>query len=300
MASLALLSDQIHARALEISARYRRAEVELIEILQEAEDHRVYLLRGHSSLYAYVTDELGLSEHVAYNLITVARKARQVPELKAQIQSGAITLSNARRVASVLTPQNQDEWIPKASTLSSRQLEKEIVRVRPKEATAERASYVTPNRVKLALGLSEAEMLKLRRVQDLLSQSQKRPVSLEETIEALTAEFLNRHDPVKKAKRHHVKHARPVNETPAAEPTTSPVTPEEPLVTRREPIPANILHQVNLRDQRRCTHTLPNGLRCNQSRWIEIHHQIPVSQGGANTPDNLITLCSTHHKFLHL
>ncbi|MDR3608501.1 MAG: HNH endonuclease signature motif containing protein [Oligoflexia bacterium] len=67
----------------------------------------------------------------------------------------------------------------------------------------------------------------------------------------------------------------------------------------RAPLPAAVLHQVNLRDQGRCTH-VTNGKRCNQARWTEIHHKIPVSQGGPNTPENLITLCSTHHQLQHL
>ena len=40
--------------------------------------------------------------------------------------------------------------------------------------------------------------------------------------------------------------------------------------TQRMPIPSNILHQVNLRDRRQCTHINPSGVRCNQRRWIEV------------------------------
>lgn len=310
-------ADQIHARAVEVSSRYKRAEADLIEILQQAEEHRVFLKRGHSSLFQYVVEELGFSESTAYGLITVARSSRQVPELKAQLRSGKITLSNARRIVSVLTPQNQAEWLSKASTLSSRQLEKEVIKVRSIEATPERASYVSYDRIKLELGLSEREMLRLRRVQDLMSQVQKRALSLEEVIEALNNEYLRRHDPVEKAKRHRVKQAAPLSKHDQTEaPTTSNQTKTvktlfarrvdsnlqatSKVEVKREPIPATVLHQVNLRDQRRCTHIKQNGSRCNQARWIEIHHKVPVSHGGPNTPDNLVTLCSIHHKFAHL
>lgn len=346
--------EQIHARALEISSRYKRAEADLIDILQQAEEHRVYLKRGHASLFQYVVDDLGFAESTAYSLITVARKSRQVPELKAHLQSGTINLSNARRIASVLTPQNQSDWLSKASSLSSRQLEKEIVKFRPREATRERASYVNPNRIKLELGLSEREMLRLRRVQDLMSQTQKRALSLEEVLESLNTEYLRRHDPVEKAKRHRVRRAAPspsvktsdnsknsmhskslesltskpvfinpsnemgkvkLNPTKAvktlvtwrieaaqarASSLESPQRQSKVTVNKREPIPAAVLHQVNLRDQRRCTHIKRDGTRCNQARWIEIHHITPVSQGGLNTLSNLATLCSTHHKFAHL
>ena len=285
------ITEQIHERALEVSARYKRAEADLIEILQQVEQHRVFVERGYSSLFQYVVKELGLSESVTYNLISVARKAREVPELKAELQKGTITLSNARKIAPVLTMENRAEWLQKASDLSQRQLEKEIVRVRPQTATPERATYVTPTRVSLNLGLSEKSMLELRRVQDLVSQSKRRPVSLEEVVEELSREYLERHDPAEKAKRHVVKKGFP---------TESVKTPVARQVRKdRTPIPATILHRVNFRDQRRCTFTNSRGEKCNQTRWIEIHHKTPVSKGGTNDLENLVTLCSVHHDWVH-
>ncbi len=70
------ITDQIHRRALEISVRFKRAEGELLEILEQVDRHRVYLQHGHSSLFLYVVHELRLSEGVAYNLITVSRKVQ--------------------------------------------------------------------------------------------------------------------------------------------------------------------------------------------------------------------------------
>ncbi|MBI2606081.1 MAG: HNH endonuclease [Deltaproteobacteria bacterium] len=379
------LSDRIHKRACEAASRHRKIEAEFIEILQQVEQHRVFLVRGHSSLFLYVVKELRLSESVAFNLISVARKAREVPELKTGIQNGTITLSNARKIVPVLNRENKAEWLAKASTLSQRQLEKAVVRIRPQLATPERATYVTPSRVKLELGLSERDWLKLRRVQDLLCQSRQRAVTLEEVLVALTDEFLVRHDPLEKAKRQKVKkglqrseremktikpdlqiemeseigtesHIETKSEIktkpekiapdyekdsvknppelvkavalqvradrsvkPVAMEWTLPLQPTHELEARaegsaridgaddksmeiriREPIPANLLHQINLRDQRRCQFKAPGGEPCGQARWTEIHHLTPVSKGGSNTLENLRTLCSVHHKWIHL
>lgn len=292
--------DSIHERAKEVAFRYKRTEVELIEVLQQIEDYRVFLRRGHSSLFSYVTSELGISESVTYNLICIARKSREIPELKSKLESGEMTLSNARRIVPVLTVANQDEWISKASELSNRKLEKEVAGVKPEVRTSERASYVSHDRVKLQFGLSERSTLKLRRAQDLLCQKRKRAVSLEETLEVLTSEFLHRNDPIEKAKRHVARQLPAGRRLGPAPKTRKPSQSLKTLVTRRVPLPSHILHQVNLRDERRCAFKLPNGNRCTQTRWIEIHHKNPVSKGGKNELDNLITLCSSHHDFEHL
>ncbi len=300
-----LLPQQVHQRALELSTRYKRAEAELLEILAQVDRHRIYLKHGHASLFLYVVRELGLSEGVAYNLITVARKAAEVPELREHIAKGSITLSNARRITPILTRQNKDQWLEKASSLSQRQLEKEVAKVRPQSETQESASYVTENRVKLVVGLFESDMLALRRVQDLLSQARGRAVSLEETIVTMTQAHLKRFDPVRRAKRQIAKKGV-IEGKLRAKPDSIQVesvvsAPKQPKRAKRVPIPANLLHQVRLRDQGRCTHTSTDNSekRCNQSRWIEIHHKIPVSEGGENTLENLTTLCSAHHNWTH-
>src|SRR5687768_6319241 len=101
------LQNVLHERALEISGHYRRAEAELVDVLQQIEQHRVFLSLGHASLFQYAVQELGLSESVVYNLISVSRKAREVPELKRELQAGTITLSNARKITPLLTNENK-------------------------------------------------------------------------------------------------------------------------------------------------------------------------------------------------
>ena len=38
---------------------------------------------------------------------------------------------------------------------------------------------------------------------------------------------------------------------------------------------------------------------CDSTRYIQIHHIIPRGQGGPNTVQNLITLCSDRHGLAH-
>lgn len=39
--------------------------------------------------------------------------------------------------------------------------------------------------------------------------------------------------------------------------------------------------------------------RCGATTRLEVHHVIPLSRGGTNDPDNLVTLCRTCHRASH-
>jgi hypothetical protein len=52
------------------------------------------------------------------------------------------------------------------------------------------------------------------------------------------------------------------------------------LLRTRKPIPAMTKHKASLRDDRKCQDLNPDGTRCNDSRWVDIHHVIPVSYIG--------------------
>ena len=130
--------EVLHKRAVEIAERFHKVEIELIDILQAIDERRVFVNYGYSSLFDYATKALKLSESNAYNFITVARKAKAVPELKAAIHQGEITVSKARKLTPVLTPDNSARWLEMAKTLPRVQLEKEIARAAPQSTSPDR------------------------------------------------------------------------------------------------------------------------------------------------------------------
>lgn len=306
----------LHEKALETAKNYLKAESDLIEILQAVDDCRGYRTLGHRSLFEYVTVTLKLSENVAYNLITVSRKSNEVPALQEKIKAKEITLSSAKVIASVLTPANQEKWLVAASTLSKRELEKEIVKELPELKIKEREKQVSANCVELRLGISEKLHRKLKRVQDLVSTRKKKPANLEETLEVLLELYLEKEDPVRKAERVKEKQIKkeseieiknliqPENQDRARCPAVNrakdkPVTAQSSLpVKNSRYIPAKLKHEITLRDQARCTHET-GGKRCEEKRWLDIHHILPVTRGGKHTRDNLTTLCKGHHLMLH-
>lgn len=57
-------------------------------------------------------------------------------------------------------------------------------------------------------------------------------------------------------------------------------------------IPNSVRKAVYRRDGYRCA-------LCDSPKYIQIHHAIPRSRGGGNTPHNLICLCADCHAACH-
>ncbi len=266
----------LHQQAISLSKTCKPSESELLGILSEMQKRNAFRGLHYPNLFVYCTQDLGLSEAQAGYFSKVATKSLDVPALREAIDNGTISLSQARRVVTVITPQNSLEWIEKASTLSQRELERQVTVANPKAIIRERIRPVAPQRSELRVGISVELEKKLQRIREVLAQNKKHTVTLQEALGEMADLFLKHKDPVEKAKR-----ARP-----AKAPFSGRLT-------------AAVRHEVNQRDQGKCQATLPNGNRCNSAFWVEQHHIKSKSYGGPNTPSNLTTLCSQHHKMQH-
>ena len=121
-------NQKLHEEILLAVLDYRKVEAKLISLLQKADQTRLYLEFGETSLFQYCVRVLDLSDDRAYALITVARKAREIPELQNAIVTNALSVSKAVRITSVLKKENPENlnWIEKAVSLPKAQLEKAV------------------------------------------------------------------------------------------------------------------------------------------------------------------------------
>ena len=280
--------NELHFKARRLAKTYKTTEGELLGVLVEVQKNRLFRELQYPNLFEYIVQELDLGESQAAYFHRVALKSCEVPQLKAAIDTGAITLSEGRRIAPILTVENASEWIEKAATLKQKELERAVTEVNPRAITRDRVVPLTPELSKMTLTIGRETEADFKRAQDLVSQKLGRAATLEDTVAMMTKLFLERHDPVKKAERASRK-AKPASsrKPPAATPAS------------HTPIPAESLHAVNLRDQSQCAHVDARGNRCRQRRHLHIHHIIPRSRGGTHDPSDLITLCSGHHRMEH-
>jgi hypothetical protein len=283
-------NSALNETALSLAQDYLQTEAALLEVLSQIEKRRAYLDFGCGDLFSYCVERLKLSRAQAYYFLKVARKSEEVPALKAAVAKGTLSLSQARRIVPVLTPENAASWIEKAATLKQPALELEVAKASPRGQIHERLRPVAPELCDFRCGVTPEFMQAFLEIQDLVSKSKRAPASMPETLEAMKEVYLEKHSPVRRAER--------AQRRVSCRKQNPPLRAAK-IDGKRTAVRAEVLHQVALRDRGRCCFRSRDGHQCTQTRWTDVHHIIAVSEGGGHSIDNLITYCSAHHHELH-
>ncbi len=284
---------EIHGEAVAVAKDFKNDYLRMFDVLMEVESRQIYYDFEVTSLHMYCVELLELSKHVANDFINVVRKSLEIPQLADAIRSRKVTIAKARKVCSVIDESNYREWIDLVVHCSCREVERTVAAANPKAAVQESMKYVSGDALELKVGVNEEWSELLVRTKDLMSQRQRRAVSTEEALFTLMSDFVRKNDPVEKAKSALARTKTKTAKSDVAEQTGGSETP-----TRYRP--ATIEHKVDIRDGARCTFVGANGKRCESRRWLEKHHIVEFSAGGGHEVENLETLCSGHHKIVHL
>lgn len=282
--------NNIHRRALVIAKQFRKSETDLISILQEVRKHKVHQKLGYANLFDYCNRALGLSRDLTYTYSKIAEKSEKVPELKQAIIQGKVSTTNARKIAPLINRENKDTLLKKASSLSQRALDKELVKIAPRKVLPDKIRPVNGDTSELRCSLPSESDEWIKRAKDILSQKTRKPCDTGDAIFAAIKEYVQRHDPIEKANR--ALRRRDVPKKPSKKVVVA-------LPPKRPTIPAKTIHQLMLSDNNQCSHINENNHRCTNKRWLDIHHKTPFSQNGTHDLSNLTLLCQVHHKMVH-
>jgi hypothetical protein len=119
----ALSDHDLLAAVVCLAGRERGTTVELVAHLAELDARRLYLGAGFSSLFAYCTGVLRLSEHEAYNRIEAARAVRRFPVLLERLGDGSLNLTTIRLLAPHLQAENAATLLAAATGKNRREVE---------------------------------------------------------------------------------------------------------------------------------------------------------------------------------
>ena len=124
--------DELFRRLGELVSQSRRVEADLVAHIGEVDERRLYARQAFSSMFAYCTQALHLSEAEAYRRITVARAARRHEVLLAMLRDGRLHLSGMALVVPLLTAENRDALLERATHLTKRQIEDLVAELSPR------------------------------------------------------------------------------------------------------------------------------------------------------------------------
>jgi hypothetical protein len=128
----AVPDDELLCRLGELVSHSRRVEADLVAHIGEVEERRLYAREASPSMFAYCTERLHLSEAEAYRRITVARAARKHEVLLALLRDGRLHLTGIAMLAPLLTQDNRDAVLARATHRSKRQIEELVAELSPR------------------------------------------------------------------------------------------------------------------------------------------------------------------------
>ena len=112
---MSLSNQDLLDRLVVLAGSERHASVELIAHLAALQDRpRLYEGLGYGSLFEYCTAVLRLSEDATCTRTAVAGACRRFPVILDLLASGATNLTNIRRLAGKLTPENHEAILARA------------------------------------------------------------------------------------------------------------------------------------------------------------------------------------------
>ena len=128
----AISDDELLHRLGELVSHARRVEADLVVHIGEVDERGLYAREASPSMFAYCTERLHLSEAEAYRRITVARAARKHEVLLAMLRDGRMHLTGIAMLAPLLTRDNRDALLERATHRSKRQIQELVAELSPR------------------------------------------------------------------------------------------------------------------------------------------------------------------------
>jgi 5-methylcytosine-specific restriction endonuclease McrA len=302
MDTLQTLSDTRILEDLQsLCGRENELTCQVLMYLIEADNRKLYLDKGYSSLFDYCTRALLYSEPAAMRRITGARCSRDYPEVYELLKGRKLTLSSISVFHGILTRDNVQEVLREVAGKSKREVERYVSRFNPVKKTVQRIRPVsvalpkeetssevtfsggcdnpvqesllesTPveEHFQLSFSIPAPVMEKLKTAQALSSKGHR----LSELFEALLDSFIESKFP----------------KSNSSTKVTSQHSRYIPKATRQE---------VFARDEHRCAYVAEDGTRCSQTIALQLDHIEPFARGGGRDPHELRCLCAAHNRLM--
>jgi len=260
--------------------------------IAEIDSRKLYLDRAYPSLYEFLVQEFGYSSSAALRRIESARLLREVPEVAAKIESGALNLSQLSKVQQAVRAAQKLED-RKLNALEKKDLLSRIENTTQQQTelilsqalslpmtTEDKAKTHRDESVTLTITLSKEQMAILKQAQDLIAHAvpEKRWA---ETLTYLAQKEVNRRTKPKQTTENQTTKIQTMSATSVAGVKTS----TKKIVLNRD----------------RCCQFMDKatGKICGSRRFLQTDHRQSLWAHGTHEISNLQILCASHnqHKY---
>jgi hypothetical protein len=320
---IAVLATQVNVATHGLLTRIRRFD--------EAEG---WGEQGAKSCAHWLTWRIGLDPGTAREKVRVARALGALPRLDEAFATGKLSYAKVRAVTRIATPENEEQALQTAMAATGSQIERICQRLRrategEREMAAERRFRGRP----LGEGLVKLELVVSSDEADLIVQA------VEQARKQLSGPRSTAADGLMEMVSSYLAGRTATDHAATAAPRAEVVVHVEPDHTAAEPrfaasledgthvsaetlrrltcdaglVPATLDHDRNVLDIGRRTRSIPPAIRralwirdrqcrfpgCASTRFLHGHHLAHWFHGGETSLDNLIFLCSFHHRLVH-
>jgi 5-methylcytosine-specific restriction endonuclease McrA len=332
----ALTDDELIRRLGELVSGSRRVEAALVAHIAEVDLRRLYAREACPSMFVYCTERLHLSEAEAYLRITVARAAREHPQLLTMLGDGRLHLSGIALLLPLLTAENRDTLLARATHRSKRQIQELVAELSPRpDAPAlmrrlpqsqPAATGPSPDPLQIlnaglpatpgATGgglktldeqLRPDGVVARRAAVEPLSPGRYKvqftaSAALHDKLERLQALMLSEVPDgdlaaiIEKAVSEKLERLEARRYARTSAPRKRLLDSEISPASRH--VPAAVRRAVLERHGNRCGYFDEQGRRCPERDRLEFHHRHPFAMGGDHRPENVGLLCRAHNRLI--
>lgn len=120
--STTLTNQQFYVKCAQLGSTAKTAVGAFLALLPEAEERQVYLDHGMRDIFEFAAKVGGISKEQVQRVLQLNKRYTDTPLMQELLLSGKVSVHKLARVASVVTPNNQEFWASKTQLLSSQAL----------------------------------------------------------------------------------------------------------------------------------------------------------------------------------
>lgn len=307
----------------DLSKRDLRLTAEIVSHIHEFMIRRLYVDHGSTSIFGYLTDQLGYPRATAQNRIDAARLLDAVPEIIEELASGKINLGQITLISmgirqvekenpgSKVSPDQKRHLVERVVSSSAAKSEHVSAQVVAQELDikinpVERVRVHQDGSVTIEVHLSKEEFENLKRVRDL-NTHKNHNAKLGETVAEAAKFFLEKRDPQKlktkidlsKLSSGSNSEAVPANRGIGSDSNLKKNSPKRiaipPKLSSRSYTSVHIVRALHQRDKS-CRWVGPSGHVCGSTYQLQIDHIKGLCDGGTGAIENLELKCAVHNR----